>query len=87
MLDADDDKLLSPYQAHTVQRYTPPSGKIKLSRAKNAIDQFITDCFEASTGFVRNIEYPKRPSKFNCSFSPYSKDTKYCREGIEFSVY
>ena len=87
VLDADDDKLLSPYQAHRVQRYTPPSGKIKLSRAKNAIDEFIEECFESSTGYIRNIEYPKRPSKFNCSFCPYSKDIKYCREGNSFVVY
>ena len=83
VLDADDDKLLSPYQAHRVQRYTPPSGKVKLSRAKNAINQFIQECFESS-GVIRNIEYPKNASKWNCSYCPFSLDAKECGEGYNF---
>ena len=83
VLDADDDKLLSPYQAHRVQRYTPPSGKVKLSRAKNAINQFIQECFESSTGYIRNIEYPKNISKYNCTYCPYSKDIEHCGASLQ----
>ena len=83
VLDADDDKLLSPYQAHRVQRYTPPSGKVKLSRAKNAINQFIQECFESSIGCIRNIEYPKNISKYNCTYCPYSKDIEHCGAGLQ----
>ena len=35
VLDLDDEKLMSPYQAYRVQQFTPPSGKIKLGRAKS----------------------------------------------------
>ena len=28
-------------------RFTPPSGKIKLGRAKNAINDFINECFNS----------------------------------------
>ena len=43
VLDPDDEKLMSPYQAYRVQQFTPPSGKIKLGRAKTAINDFISE--------------------------------------------
>ena len=48
VLDWDDDKIMSPHQAYRVQTFTPPSGKIKLNRAKNAINDFIKECFNSS---------------------------------------
>ena len=83
ILDADDAKLMSPYQAHRVQRFTPPSGKIKLGRAKNAVNSFIQECFNYE-GKIKDTEYPKQPSKWNCNFCPYSKDKENCGEGIAF---
>ena len=35
------------HQAYRVQTFTPPSGKIKLGRAKNAINSFINECFNS----------------------------------------
>ena len=84
VLDWDDEKLMSPHQAYRVQTFTPPSGKIKLNKAKEAINYFITTCFN-SQGEIKNINYPKNPSKWNCSFCPYKLDKDNCGEGICFS--
>ena len=62
VLDMDDEKLMSPYQAYRVQQFTPPSGKIKLGRARNAIEDFIHECFNSS-GDIKDVIYPKTPSK------------------------
>lgn len=83
VLDWDDEKLMSPHQAYRVQTFTPPSGKIKLNKAKEAINYFITTCFNPQ-GEIKNINYPKNPSKWNCSFCPYKLDKDNCGEGICF---
>jgi hypothetical protein len=83
VLDWDDEKLMSPHQAYRVQTFTPPSGKIKLNKAKEAINYFIITCFN-SQGEIKNINYPKNPSKWNCSFCPYKLDKDNCGEGICF---
>jgi hypothetical protein len=84
VLDPDDEKLMSPYQAYRVQQFVPPSGKIKLSRAKNAINDFINECFNSS-GKIKEADYPKSPSKWNCNFCPYGEDKELCGAKQHFS--
>ena len=84
VLDADDENLMSPYQAYRVQQFTPPSGKIKLSRAKKAVSDFIEECFDIR-GKIRENLYPKTPSKWNCKFCPYGDDKELCGAGAHFS--
>ena len=81
VMDWDDEKIMSPHQAYRVQQFSPPSGKIKLGRAKKAINSFINECFN-SNGDIKDIEYPKSPSKWNCNFCPYKEDKENCGEGI-----
>ena len=81
VLDWDDDKIMSPHQAYRVQTFTPPSGKIKLNRAKNAINDFIKECFNSS-GNIKEKEYIKSPSKWNCTFCPFKEEQELCGEGI-----
>ena len=83
VLDADDEKLMSPYQSYRVQQFTPPSGKIKLGRAKTAVNNFINECFNFN-GTIKDIDYPKTPSKWNCNFCPYSTDKELCGAGAHF---
>jgi hypothetical protein len=79
----DDENIMSPHQAYRVQTFSPPSGKIKLSRAKKAIDNFIKECF-VSSGEIKEIEYPKSPSKWNCTFCPFKENLELCGEGLKF---
>jgi hypothetical protein len=83
VLDWDDEKLMSPHQAYRVQTFTPPSGKIKINKAKNAVNLFITECFSYD-GKIKEKEYPKSVSKWNCNFCPYKLDRDNCGEGIIF---
>ncbi len=81
VLDIDDENIMSPYQAYRVQQFTPPSGKIKLGRAKSAINNFINECF-TSNGGIKEKTYPKTPSKWTCNFCPYKEEKELCGEGI-----
>jgi hypothetical protein len=81
VLDMDDENIMSPYQAYRVQQFTPPSGKIKLGRAKSAISDFINECF-TSNGGIKEKTYPKTPSKWTCNFCPYKEEKELCGEGI-----
>ena len=84
VMDVNDEKLMSPHQAYRVQTFVPPSGKIKMSRAKNAVNSFIQECF-SSTGIIKEIEYPKQASKWNCNFCAYALDKEHCGEGIAYT--
>ena len=84
VLDWDDEKIMSPHQAYRVQLFVPPSGKIKINRAKNAVNSFIKECFNSS-GEIKDVEYPKSPSKWNCNFCPYGEDKELCGAKQHFS--
>ncbi len=84
VLDWDDEKLMSPHQAYRIQTFTPPSGKIKLGRAKTAINDFINECFN-SNGKIKEADYLKSPSKWNCRFCPYGEDKELCGAAEHFS--
>jgi hypothetical protein len=81
VLDWDDEKMVSPHQAYRVQVFSPPSGKIKLGRATKAINNFIKEAFN-SNGEIKEQEYPKLVSKWNCMFCPFKEDKERCGEGI-----
>ena len=83
VLSWDDDKIMSPHQAYRVQTFSPPSGKVKLNRAKTAVMDFINSCFNSS-GNIKDIDYPKSPSKWNCTFCPYGDDKELCGAGAHF---
>jgi len=83
VLDWDDDKIMSPHQAYRVQQFVPPSGKIKINRAINAVKDFITECF-SSSGKIKEIDYLKSPSKWNCTFCPYGEDKELCGAKAHF---
>lgn len=83
VLEWDDENIQSPHQAYRVQLFKPPSGKIKLGRANKAIQDFIKECF-VSSGEIKEINYPKSPSKWNCGFCPFKEDLNLCGEGLKF---
>jgi len=84
VLDWDDDKIMSPHQAYRVQQFTPPSGKIKLGRAKKAVNDFIHECFTFDGGIKDKI-YPKTPSKWTCNFCPFKEEQELCGAGLDFA--
>jgi len=83
VLDYDDEKLMSPHQAYRVQIFTPPSGKNSIKLAHSGVLEFIDEAFTYQ-GEIKEKEYPKSPSKWNCSFCAYSDDKELCGAGAHF---
>ena len=82
VLDIDDERCLSPYQAKRVQQYSNfADGKTSLNRARKAISDFISECFN-SQGKIKERDYPTSPSKWNCNFCPYKEDKDLCDKGL-----
>ena len=64
------------------QMYSPPSGKIKTSRATKAIEEFMSECFIKNKHTTKEMH--PNPSKWNCSFCPYKEDKQLCGLGASF---
>ena len=65
-----------------VQEFSPPSGKIKISRALKAVNEFIETCFEGNS--YKETEMLPNASKWNCTFCPYKDNKELCGLGINF---
>ena len=84
VLDMDDENIMSPYQAYRVQQFTPPSGKVKLGRAKKAVNDFVNECFN-SNGDIKEKIYPKTPSKCTCNFCSFKEEQEVCGASLDFA--
>ena len=62
--------------------YSPPSGKIKTSRATKAIEEFMSECFVENKHTTKEMH--PNPSKWNCTFCPYKEDKQLCGLGASF---
>ena len=68
------------YPQKRFQMYSPPSGKIKISRATQAINGFIKECFNGNEYSQKEMD--PNPSKWNCTFCAFKEDKKLCGLGI-----
>jgi len=64
-----------------IQIFKPASGKIKMSRAEKAMNEFIEEVFTNEGKFKEEMFIPN-PSKFNCGFCPFKNDKKLCHVGV-----
>ena len=68
------------YPQKRFQMYSPPSGKIKMSRATNALENFINECFDGNNYSQKDMN--PNASKWNCGFCPYKNDKNLCGLGV-----
>ena len=69
------------YVIPRIQIFKPASGKIKMSRAEKAMNEFIKDVFTLDAKFKEDVMIPN-PSKWNCGFGPYKNKKELCNVGI-----
>jgi hypothetical protein len=63
-----------------IQEFIPPSGKIKLSKANKALNDFIEEVFDES-GYEKKSHIPT-PSKKVCFFCPYKENKELCSASL-----
>lgn len=59
-----------------IQEFIPPSGKIKLSKANSALNDFIEEIFDEN-GYQKK-SHPPTPSQKSCFFCPYKDNKELC---------
>jgi hypothetical protein len=64
------------YAQRYIQEFKPASGKVKINKALEAINDFITSCFNLD-GTYKEKSHTPNPSAFNCKYCPYSSN-KLC---------
>ena len=70
----------SEFPQKRVQEFSPASGKIKVSKAIKALNEFIEECFIDNKYTEKEME--PNPSKFNCTFCPFKSDKSLCKVGV-----
>ena len=61
------------YVQRYIQEFKPASGKVKVNKALDAMNNFITSCFNID-GSYKDISHTPNPSAFNCKYCPYSSN-------------
>jgi hypothetical protein len=59
-----------------IQEFIPPSGKVKLNKANEALNDFIEEIFDES-GYQKKSHTPT-PSQKACFFCPYKENKELC---------
>jgi len=68
----------SEYPQSRIQEYIPPSGKIKMNKAKNALENFLNECFNVD-GSYKDTSHPVNPSK-SCQWCPFNERKDLCNK-------
>jgi hypothetical protein len=71
----------SEFPQKRVQLFSPPSGKIKTKKAITNVTTFIEDVFNTD-GSIKDREYTANPSKWNCSYCPFSSKKEFCDKSV-----
>lgn len=71
------------YVIPRIQLFKPASGKIKMNRALQAMNDFIADTFTPD-GKHKEGEFASDPSKWNCGFCPFKGNKELCVAGSSF---
>jgi len=71
----------SEFVQKRMQTFSPPSGKIKLKKALQLLDNFIISCFNKDGSYKTDIFEPM-PDKTNCSYCSYKTKKDLCPKGI-----
>jgi len=64
-----------------VQQFTPANGKVKVKKAKTALDTFVDEVFNLD-GSYKNTDFQATPSQPVCKYCPYHQLKSLCPEGI-----
>jgi hypothetical protein len=71
----------SDFPIPRIQEFKPASGKVKLNKAYNAINEFIGEVFNAD-GSHNSRNHLPQPSAHNCRFCPFKNNKELCDKGL-----
>ena len=66
----------SEFPQSRIQEYAPPSGKVKMNKAKTALNKFLDECFELD-GTFKPTDHQPTVNK-NCQYCPFNTRKDLC---------
>ena len=69
--------LEGDYPQKRIQTHVPASGKVKINKATNNLNEFINKAFNLD-GSYKDTIFNANPSKWNCTFCPYKDKKELC---------
>ena len=69
--------LEGEYPQKRIQTHVPASGKVKINKATNNLNEFINKAFNLD-GSYKDTIFNANPSKWNCTFCPYKDKKELC---------
>ena len=69
--------LEGEYPQKRIQTHVPASGKVKINKATNNLNEFINRAFILD-GSYKDTIFNANPSKWNCTFCPYKDKKELC---------
>ena len=69
--------LEGEYPQKRIQTHVPASGKVKINKATNNLNEFINRAFNLD-GSYKDTIFNANPSKWNCTFCPYKDKKELC---------
>lgn len=72
---------VSDFPQKRIQEFIPAQGKIKLKKAKVALETFIESVFNLN-GTYKSTEHLATPSKSTCKYCPFLQHKSLCQESI-----
>ena len=69
--------LEGDYPQKRIQTHVPASGKVKINKATNNLNEFINRAFNLD-GSYKDTIFNANPSKWNCTFCPYKDKKELC---------
>ena len=69
--------LEGEYPQKRIQTHAPASGKVKINKATNNLNEFINRAFNLD-GSYKDTIFNANPSKWNCTFCPYKDKKELC---------
>jgi len=71
----------SDFPQKRIQEFIPNQGKIKLKKARTALESFIDNVFNLD-GTYKTTDHPAQPSKTNCKYCPFKNKKELCSQAI-----
>lgn len=71
----------SEFNIGRIQEFKPASGKVKLNKAYNAINEFIGEAFNTD-GSHNSRNHQPQPSAYNCRFCPFKDNKELCDKEV-----
>jgi hypothetical protein len=71
----------SDFPQKRIQEFIPNQGKIKLKKARTALESFIDNVFNLD-GTYKTTDHPAQPSKTNCKYCPFKNKKELCPQAI-----